>query len=70
MATGHDQAESSVTFAGIRSYFPTDEATLERIAQMVQVSDTGSHRLLDPCCGEGSALADLRNALVERHRAD
>ena len=51
-------------------YFPTDEATLERIAQMVQVSDTGSHRLLDPCCGEGSALADLRNALVQRHRAD
>ena len=51
-------------------YFPTDEATVERIGHMLELSEGAAHRLLDPCCGEGSALADIRNALVERHRAD
>ncbi len=51
-------------------YFPTDEATLGRIANMIQLTGSGSGRILDPCCGEGTALADLRHALLERQRFD
>jgi tRNA1(Val) A37 N6-methylase TrmN6 len=45
-------------------YFPTDEATLERIAAMLQLPATGHVRMIDPCCGEGTALAEVRQLLA------
>lgn len=46
-------------------YFPTDEATLERIGNLLALAATPGHfRLLDPCCGEGVALADIRQMLT------
>ena len=39
-------------------YFPTDELSIERILGMIKVSKQPVH-LLDPCCGEGWALAEL-----------
>ncbi|CAN7761570.1 DUF6094 domain-containing protein [Pseudorhodoferax sp. LjRoot39] len=46
-------------------YYPTDEVTMQRIVQMLRCAGTASHRLLDPCCGEGAALADVRHSLLE-----
>lgn len=43
-------------------YFPTDEATLSRILPMLDVADARA-RLLDPCCGEGVALAEIARQL-------
>jgi len=45
-------------------YFPTDNETLNRIKQAL-VFDGCSCRLLDPCCGEGAALSEIRDALAE-----
>ena len=43
-------------------YFPTDEETLARILTALDVG--GSRvRIFDPCCGEGTALAEVRNHL-------
>lgn len=39
-------------------YYPTDEATVRLIADKL-VFKAGVQRLLDPCCGEGLALAQL-----------
>jgi Uncharacterised methyltransferase family (DUF6094) len=43
-------------------YFPTDSVTMERI---IQALDCGAYNvnLLDPCCGEGSALADIKHSI-------
>ncbi|MFP5474142.1 MAG: DUF6094 domain-containing protein [Gammaproteobacteria bacterium] len=49
-------------------YFPTDEATLEGIIAMLRPGP-GPCRLLDPCCGEGSALADVRHGLHQHSAA-
>lgn len=46
-------------------YFPTDAETLQRILRLLQPSEKPM-RLLDPCCGEGAALADLAQSLAER----
>lgn len=46
-------------------YYPTDEETLRRIISMLRCSGPGPHRILDPCCGEGTALADLRQGLLD-----
>lgn len=46
-------------------YFPTDEATIERVANLLRLPEQDV-RMLDPCCGEGTALADLRQLLQER----
>ncbi len=45
-------------------YFPTDEVTLSRILAAL---DVGSQqvRVLDPCCGEGTALAEVKHYLGE-----
>jgi hypothetical protein len=43
-------------------YFPTDEETLARVINTLSC-DRGPARLLDPCCGEGSALADIAHSL-------
>lgn len=45
-------------------YFPTDEETITRIANLLRLPDEGSVRMLDPCCGEGTALADVRQLLT------
>ncbi|WP_285348304.1 DUF6094 domain-containing protein [Vibrio sp. D173a] len=39
-------------------YYPTDETTLTLIAKQLRFK-AGTQRLLDPCCGEGHALAKL-----------
>ena len=43
-------------------YFPTDEETLGRVLQAIDTS-AESVTILDPCCGEGVALAELKNHL-------
>lgn len=41
-------------------YFPTDEATLERILAALSPDDTpGPLRILDPCAGEGVAVTEI-----------
>ena len=45
-------------------YFPTDEVTLGRILQALDI-DGRRMRILDPCCGEGTALAEVQNHLQE-----
>ncbi|WP_395065449.1 DUF6094 domain-containing protein [Paraburkholderia silvatlantica] len=46
-------------------YFPTDAVTLDRIIPALALADPDRPvRLLDPCCGEGAALHDLKNALA------
>ena len=45
-------------------YYPTDEVTMGRLLQAI---DAPADRLaiLDPCCGEGAALAELKAHLVQ-----
>ncbi len=43
-------------------YFPTDELTLSRIVPALDV-DGGNVQVLDPCCGEGTALAEIQRHL-------
>lgn len=45
-------------------YFPTDDATLSRILGALDIG-AGRIRILDPCCGEGVALAELKHHLTE-----
>jgi hypothetical protein len=45
-------------------YFPTDEITLSRILPALDV-DAAKVRILDPCCGEGVALAEVKHHLAE-----
>ncbi|MBK6742583.1 MAG: SAM-dependent methyltransferase [Hydrogenophilales bacterium] len=45
-------------------YFPTDESTLGRILNALDI-DGGQVRIIDPCCGEGIALAEVKNTLTE-----
>jgi len=49
-------------------YFPTDEVTLGRILQAID-TNADSVAILDPCCGEGVALAELKNHLQEADAA-
>lgn len=44
-------------------YFPTDSETLSRALQALVPAETGHMRILDPCCGEGTALAECRHHL-------
>lgn len=50
-------------------YFPTDAETLGRIQNFLAPSEKPM-RILDPCCGEGTALADIRFGLQERAEKD
>lgn len=50
-------------------YFPTDAVTLERIASMLSLPAAGHVRMLDPCCGEGTALAEVRQLMVSAREA-
>ena len=45
-------------------YFPTDEMTIARLLAMLTV-EPGSMRIIDPCCGEGVALAECANHFRE-----
>ncbi|WP_413188816.1 DUF6094 domain-containing protein [Paraburkholderia sacchari] len=48
-------------------YFPTDAVTLARIMPALALSDLDRpSRLLDPCCGEGAALHELKASLAEQ----
>jgi tRNA1(Val) A37 N6-methylase TrmN6 len=44
-------------------YFPTDEVTLERIINALDIAGSES-RIFDPCCGEGTALAEISRHLT------
>ena len=44
-------------------YFPTDEKTLTRILSLLKPGE-GAMRLFDPCCGEGTALAECKHHLA------
>lgn len=44
-------------------YYPTDETTLERTLNALAPSDSGRMRILDPCAGEGVALAEAAHSL-------
>jgi SAM-dependent methyltransferase len=46
-------------------YYPTDAVTLERILNAIEPAGK-SIRILDPCCGEGTALAELARHLQEQ----
>lgn len=45
-------------------YFPTDEETTARVLQAIDIGG-GQIRVLDPCCGEGVALAEVKHHLQE-----
>ena len=45
-------------------YYPTDDATLSRILGALDIG-AGRVRIMDPCCGEGVALAEVKNHLTE-----
>ncbi|MFW7343939.1 DUF6094 domain-containing protein [Pollutimonas sp. H1-120] len=47
-------------------YYPTDEATLERTLNALAPSD-GPMCILDPCAGEGVAIAEAAHALGREH---
>ncbi len=45
-------------------YYPTDDATLTRILPALDIRGR-EVRILDPCCGEGVALAEVKQSLSE-----
>ena len=45
-------------------YYPTDEVTLAGILGGLDIGASGV-RILDPCCGEGTALAEVKNHLTD-----
>lgn len=47
-------------------YYPTDGETTKRILNALSPCETGVMRILDPCCGEGVALAEVKHVLGER----
>lgn len=44
-------------------YYPTDERTLGGIIEALDI-DGNELRILDPCCGEGSALFAIKDSLI------
>jgi tRNA1(Val) A37 N6-methylase TrmN6 len=44
-------------------YFPTDGETTQRIINAITPCETGVMRIIDPCCGEGVILAEIKHAL-------
>ncbi len=44
-------------------YYPTDPATIEMILDKLVPCKAGSMRIIDPCAGEGSALAECQHVL-------
>jgi len=60
MALMFDRLARNFAKAG---YFPTDAATLSRTLQALAPCENGRGRLLDPCAGEGIALAEVAHHL-------
>lgn len=46
-----------------KGFYPTDEETISGILRLLKAPRQGTLRLLDPCCGEGSALAEVAHYL-------
>ncbi|MBX3670921.1 MAG: class I SAM-dependent methyltransferase [Rhodocyclaceae bacterium] len=46
-----------------RGYFPTDDRTLQSVLTALD-SDAAALRIIDPCCGEGAALASVKQHLA------
>jgi len=44
-------------------YYPTDSETMSRILNALQPADEGTMNIIDPCAGEGTALAECQNHL-------
>lgn len=44
-------------------YYPTDDATIARTLSALLPTDDGQMRILDPCAGEGVALAECKHHL-------
>lgn len=44
-------------------YFPTDGETIRRVLNALNAAESGELRILDPCCGEGVALAECKHHL-------
>jgi len=44
-------------------YYPTDEQTLSGILSRLKPAEKSAIRLIDPCCGEGTALAEIQHHL-------
>ncbi len=44
-------------------YFPTDAETTQRVLNALSPCDKGDMRVVDPCCGEGVALAEVQHYL-------
>ena len=44
-------------------YYPTDAETLARVLCMLEPCEQGNMRIIDPCAGEGAALAECKHAL-------
>jgi len=47
-------------------YYPTDSVTLDRIVDSLKFTGRNT-RILDPCCGEGSALSAIHQSLSANH---
>lgn len=48
-----------------QGYFPTDAETIARVLGALDGAERGRLRLLDPCCGEGVALAEVHHHLSQ-----
>lgn len=48
-------------------YYPTDSLTLDAICSGLKPSDSGAIRIIDPCAGEGSAIAGVSSSLYSRN---
>jgi len=44
-------------------YYPTDSETMGRILNALQPTDAGTMNIIDPCAGEGTALAECQQHL-------
>ena len=44
-------------------YYPTDSETTQRILNALAPARAGGMRIIDPCCGEGIALAECKHHL-------
>jgi hypothetical protein len=44
-------------------YYPTDPDTIERILSLLRPWPKGTMRIIDPCAGEGVALAECKHHL-------
>ena len=48
-------------------YYPTDSETMSRIINALQPAEDGTMNIIDPCAGEGTALAECQHSLGSTH---